>query len=311
MSELRSADTVIILNPNSGSGEHSEAIRHHVKLQECAVTQTNRAGEAIWLAQEAAEAGASTIVAAGGDGTVNEIVQGIDLAGAFDDVTLAVLPVGTGNNFAKNIGITDLDSACEVLQHGTRRRIDIGNADGRLFVNSCVAGLTADSSSETSSEMKNRLGVLAYVLTTLRSLSEFESLRLTVDIDGGDSEVTSWEGDAICVLVGNGRRFTTAGSGQANMEDGLLDVTVIEDVSAIDFMGQAVVERLLGRDSPHVARMKTSSLTISIHQPESIRFSLDGEIVHKRRLFIRVQPRTLSVAVSDSYAPDPEKGPEA
>lgn len=188
------SETVIILNPKSGRGDHSQAVCDRAELRGDTIKQTEEAGEAVMLAQEAAEAGVSTIVAAGGDGTVNEVVRGIDRADAFDDVTLGILPVGTGNNFARNIGITDLDSAFGVLDAGERRQIDIGQADGRLFLNSCVAGVTAESSSETSSEMKNRFGVLAYVITTLQSVSDFEPLRLAIDIDNGETETTAWTG---------------------------------------------------------------------------------------------------------------------
>lgn len=300
------AETVIILNPNSGSGDHSERVRNRAKIRGETVKETEEAGDAVAFAQEAAEAGVSTIVAAGGDGTVNEVVRGIDRAEAFDDVTFGIIPVGTGNNFAKNIGITDLDAAFAALDEGERRRVDIGNADGRLFLNSCVAGLTAESSGETSREMKNRLGVLAYVITTLRSISDFEALRLSVDIDDGDTATTAWTGDAICVLVGNGRQFTARGSSQANMEDGLLDVTVIEDVSTLDLMSEALGERLLGENSTHLVRTQAPALTITIQNPESIRFSLDGEMIQQRELSLSVRPQTLRLAVGETYTPDPE-----
>jgi YegS/Rv2252/BmrU family lipid kinase len=300
------SETVIVLNPNSGSGDHVRSIRDRAELRGDRVKLTEEAGDAITLAQEVAEAGTSTIVAAGGDGTVNEVVQGIDRADAFADVTLGILPVGTGNNFAKNVGITDLDSAFAILEDGKRRKIDIGEATDRLFLNSCVAGLTAQSSSQTSPEMKSRLGVLAYVITTLRSVSDFDTLPLSVDIEGGESETTEWTGDAICILVGNGRRFTTSGSSQANMEDGLLEVTIIEDVSTLDLMSNTLVKRLLGEDSPHIARMRASKLTIAIRKPESIQYSLDGEIIQQRQLSLDVRPRTLTLAVGDTYAPNPD-----
>lgn len=299
-------DTVIIRNPKSGSADHAEAVRKRAELLGYALERTHEPGDAIDLAEEAAEAGFSTVVAGGGDGTVNEVVRGIDRAGAFDDVTLGVLPLGTGNNFAEQIGITDLETAFEILEEGSRRRIDLGRADGRPFVNSCVAGLTAESSSETSAEMKDRLGVLAYVITTLRSVPEFESLRLTIDSEERSGETTAWVGEALCVLIGNGRRFTTEGSTQADMEDGLFDLVIIRDVSAIDLMSDAVIERLLGQDSAHIIRTRTPTLTITSHDPETTRFSLDGEIVQRRELSFDVQPRTLRVAVGDAYDPHPE-----
>jgi diacylglycerol kinase family enzyme len=90
------------------------------------------------------------------------------------------------------------------------------------------------------------------------------------------------------------------------MEDGLLDVVVIEDVSALDLMSDTVVERLLGRDSASVKRFKTSSLEITIDNPDATRFSLDGEIIRERKLPLYVRQQSLSVAVGETYDPDPD-----
>lgn len=305
MSDVDPHGTVVIVNPNSGSGEHVDAVRAGVESRGYTLELTGSAGDAIRIAREAARDGASTVVAGGGDGTVNEVVRGLSRADALDRVTFGVVPVGTGNNFAKNLGIPDIDTAFAVLEDGERRRIDLGRADDHLFVNSCIAGLTADSSSETSVEMKNRLGVLAYVITTLRSVSDFDSLRLAVDMEGEEG-AEGWTGEAICVLIGNGRRFTTAGGAQANMEDGLLDVTIIEDVSALDLMSDAIGERILGRETEHVTHAQTPALDITIQNPESIRFSLDGEIIRRRQLSLGVDPGSLTVAVGEAYDPDPE-----
>jgi YegS/Rv2252/BmrU family lipid kinase len=297
-------ETVVVENPQSGSGDHAATVRERVALLGYGHERTRSAGDAIRLAEEAADAGASTIVAAGGDGTVNEVVRGIDRAGALGRVTFGILPLGTGNNFATQIGVDDLETAFEVVENGERRDIDLGRANERPFVNSCIAGLAATASSETSAEMKSRLGVLAYVVTTLRSLSDFESLRLSIHSDPG-TEPTDWTGEALCVLVGNGRRFSMEGTTQADMEDGRFDVAVIEDVPTIDLMGDAIAERLLGRDSPDVVRFQPTAFTIENHDLESVRFSLDGEIIQECELTLEVQPGALTVAVGDTYDPDP------
>jgi YegS/Rv2252/BmrU family lipid kinase len=299
----RSTDTVVVLNPESGSGSHGAVVRRHAASLGYSVVETGPDSDTITVARRAASEGVSTLVAAGGDGTVNEVVSGIDRADAMDRVTLGVVPVGTGNNFAKQLGITDLDTAFEVLRSGERRRIDLGEANGYLFVNSCVAGLTAESSSRTSPALKQRLGVLAYVVTTLQSVSEFESLRLTVAIDGRETPV--WTGDALGVLVGNARRFLPAGRSQANVEDGLFDITVIEDVPVLSLMSEAIAEQLFGRQSSYVERFRAPSLTITVHNPSAVRFSLDGEIVQERTLSVRTRPRALSVAVGETYTPNP------
>jgi YegS/Rv2252/BmrU family lipid kinase len=297
---------LVIHNPRSGSGEHDDAVLKRVELLDYAIEQTAAAGDAITLARDAADSGRSTIVAAGGDGTVNEVVRGIDAAGAFEDVTLGIIPLGTGNNFAGQLGIPDLDTAFSVLQDGERRPIDLGRANDRPFVNSCVAGLTADASDETSPAMKDRLGVLAYLVTTLRSLSGYDSPRITIEGVNKAPETEAWTGEALGVLIGNGRRFAAQGGTQADMEDGRFEIAVIKNVPAIDLMSEAVSHGLLGGDAEDVVRFRTASLTVRVHDQEAIRFSLDGEIVQERQLSLDVRPRTVTVAVGDTYEPDPD-----
>jgi len=293
------------MNPESGSGSHGDTVRERARERGYTLSETGTDGDAVTLAAAAARRGVSTLLAAGGDGTVNEVVRGIRRADAFDRVTLCVVPVGTGNNFATQLGIADVETAFDVVDSGQRRRLDVGRANGYLFVNSCVAGLTADSSSRTSPAMKQRLGVLAYVVTTLRTVSEFESLRLSVAIDDRERAAPAWTGDALCVLIGNARQFGPSRHTAADVEDGLFDVAVVEDVPVLSLMSDAIVERLLGRDSAYITRFQARSLAVEVHNPSSVRFSLDGEIIQERRLSFETLPRTLSVAVGEGYGSTP------
>ncbi|WP_435179224.1 diacylglycerol/lipid kinase family protein [Halorussus sp. AFM4] len=299
-------DGVVVLNPVSGTGEHADRVRSLAAEHGYAVRETREEGDAVSYARDAVGSGASLVAAAGGDGTLNEVLRGVDAEDAFDDVTVGVVPVGTGNDFADNVGVTDVESAFEVLADGERRRLDLGMAGDRPFVNSCIAGLTAEASAETTPELKNRYGVLAYVLTTLRTLSSFEGLDLDVRVGARDGGRPVWEGDAVLVLIGNGRRFPTRGRPQANVEDGRFDVAIVEDRPAIDLMGDRVVERLFGQESPSVARLKAPSLTVSVAGDEPATFSLDGEILTADSLSLTVRPRTLRMPVGETYDPSPE-----
>lgn len=301
-----SANRVVILNPVSGAGEHSETVRSLAAEHGYAVEETRAGGDVISYTREAIQNGASVIAAAGGDGTLNEVLRGVDAEDAFDAVTVGVVPVGTGNDFADNIGIESAESAFRALEEGRRRQIDLGMAGDRVFINSCVGGLTAEASGETTHELKNRYGVLAYVLTTLRTLSSFEGLRLDVRVGARGSGPPLWEGDAILVLIGNGRRFPTRGRSQANMEDGKFDIAIIEDEPAIDLMNDAVVERLFSRQSSHIFRTKASSLTVSVAGSEPVSFSLDGEMIAAQSLSLAVRPGILRMPVGEAYEPAPE-----
>lgn len=300
-----SPETVVITNPSSGDANHTDAVRSRAELLGYEHRETEAGGDAVEFAREAAEAGAGTVIAAGGDGTVNAVLRGVDEADAFDGVTFGVVPVGTGNSFAGNVGVEGIEHAFDVLEDGRRRRIDLGRTDESLFVNSCIAGLTAEASGDTSSDMKSRFGVLAYVVSTLRSVSEFDALPLTVDAYGDGRETTAWEGDALMVLVGNARRFVRGDDTQADVEDGEFEVTVVEDVSTLDAVGEAVTTGLFAADSEHVRRFRAPALEIALRESDTIRFSLDGEILSRNSLTVDTEPGAVEVAVGESYQPDP------
>lgn len=293
---------ILILNPASGTGDHVDRVEELAAQHGFEVWETEGEGHAVKLAEKAADQ-AKFIAACGGDGTVNEVIRGIYRAGALEDITFGVVPAGTGNNFAGNIGINSIRHAFKVIQNGERRVIDIGRAVNgvhRPFINSCIGGLTADASMDSGSDSKARWGTIAYVISTLRSLESFESMYLHVD-----AKNNTWRGDAAIVMVGNGRRFPAQGRTQANMEDGLLEVTIIEDKPAINLAGEAAVKNLFGGKTPNISQFKASSLKIEVFD-QDIWFSLDGEPVKAEKLKIDTMPTSLEIAVGRLYRPDPE-----
>ena len=296
-------ERVLVVNPTAGSEDHVDRVRELAAEFGFVVRETGGPGDTIDLAREAAEDGARMVAAAGGDGTLNEVVRGIHEAGGLGSVTLAVIPVGTGNNFAKNVGVTGLEEAFELVESGEVRRIDVGVAGDRPFLNSCIGGLTAEASAATTSEAKARYGVLAYVLTTVRTAVAFDGLPLHIaPVGGGEAD---WEGDAAFVLIGNARRFPLDGRPRADVEDGLLDVTVIEDRPTFDLVGQAALERLLGAESQNVVRFRAAELAITALQAEPVTFSLDGEMIETDALSVSVRERALDVVVGEAYEPHP------
>lgn len=301
-------ETVLIMNPQSGSSDHAPEVHNRAALRGYTVKETDHAEHAIQLAREAAESGATDIVAVGGDGTLNEVVKGVQAAGALGEVTVGVVPAGTGNDFATNIGVTGIDQAFGVLNSGTRRVIDLGMADEEPFLNSCIAGITARASDETTSELKSRLGVFAYVATTLRLASNFSGIELEASlVEGGESK-TVWEGAATVILVGNGRRFTMTGTEQANLEDGLLDVTIIEDAASLDLAADRLGERVFGTEGDNLERVLASSLELNVTSDESTAFSLDGEIHELDSVELTNHHQVLEMYVGESYDPTPHLG---
>ena len=298
-------DRVLVLNPISGDGSHRDPVRELADEHGFTVLETHDDGEAIQFAYLAAKVGADLVVACGGDGTLNEVARGLDAADAFDEVTFGVVPGGTGNNFAGNIGVESVEHAFEVIERGERRRIDVGRADGRLFLNSAIAGLTADASASTTPGLKDRLGVLAYVVSALRTATDFDALPLAIEATGPAAEET-WSGEALMTLVGNARRFPEEGRTQANCEDGLLEVTVIEQMPTTDLLEEAAVHRLFGEDTDHVTRLRASELRIEVLGDESVAFSFDGEMGSYESLTMGTRERVLELCVGENYEPNPD-----
>jgi YegS/Rv2252/BmrU family lipid kinase len=300
---------VLVVNPTSGSEEHPETVAGPAAKHGFAVRETEGAGDAVRLAAEAARKGASFVAAAGGDGTLNAVVAGLYEADALESVTFGVVPAGTGNNFASNIGVESIERSFEILSNGQRRTIDLGLANDSVFINSCVGGITADASAATTPESKRKLGVMAYVINTLKHATAHDGVSLTITTDE-DSRKT-WSGDAAFVLVGNGRRFPVQGRTQADMEDGLFEVTLIEDGPTADLFGQAALERLLGRSGNDIYRLRTPALTVTATDETPVNLSLDGEMESSNRMEIETLPGALTLPVGSGYDPDPGERPPA
>ncbi|WP_254274398.1 diacylglycerol/lipid kinase family protein [Haloarcula marina] len=294
---------VVVRNPNSGDGKRTKRAKTIAANRGWEVLDSQGGEHTIELAAQAAQR-ADTVVACGGDGTLNKTVQGVQNAGLLDDVSMGVLPAGTGNDFADNIGIRGIDHAFEVIDSGECRRLDLGTANDRLFLNSCVGGLTAESSAKTSRSLKRRLGVLAYVLTTLSTTRDFEPLSLWVSV--GPERDPAWAGEALMLLVGNGRRFPGEQMRQANMEDGMVNAVIIEDAPAIDYLSKGAADRLLRRRASHLTRIKSSHLHVT-HDGDPVQFSLDGEMIETNELTVDSNPGAIEFFVGDDYDPAPEE----
>jgi YegS/Rv2252/BmrU family lipid kinase len=298
-------ETVLVVNPASGGGQATDEVRRRGSVRGHDVRETDAAGDGTRFAREAAEAGIERVVAAGGDGTLNEVVQGLADADALGEVTVGVVPAGTGNNFASNVGIESIADAFDVLDGGPVRDVDLGVDDGRTFVNNCVGGLTAEASERTTPERKERWGVLAYAITTLETLAEFQAPSMTVETHADDGDEEVWSGEAAFVFAGNARQFALHRVAQANMEDGLLDVAIVTGSPAGDLLEAATSGSLFGPDADYVQHRQTSGLDVSVRS-DPVDFSFDGEMEQRDDLTLGVRPGALSVHVGEGYDPVPD-----
>ena len=241
------------------------------------------------LAREAVRSGVDLVLASGGDGTVTACVGAVAGSG----VPLGVLPCGTGNLLARNLGLPlSLDEALAVALTGSDRRLDVGAANGRPFVVMAGIGFDAEMVDGANERLKSRVGWAAYVLSALRHLRE-RPVRMVLRADGGPRR-RRW---ASGVIVGN------VGSLQGNVrllpdatpDDGVLDVAVLAAWGWAGWLRLAA-DVLLRHRTGRVARLTCRELVVDASTARP--WEVDGEVAGStRRLRVTVEPGSLLVRV--------------
>ena len=194
-----SSSTLVILNPAAHS-ERARRKRAQVEslARDCVVCTTTRIGDAELMARHGVEEGFEKIVAAGGDGTINEVVNG--LAGA--SVTLGLLPIGTMNVFATELGLPvhDLEFCWSIVKGDSARSVDLPKANQKFFVQLAGVGLDAQVVKETSGQLKRNFGPLSYLISAAQ-IAARQPPRLFIQSEDASIDEGSF------VLVGNGRLY--------------------------------------------------------------------------------------------------------
>jgi lipid kinase YegS len=255
---------------------------------ELAVRVTWEGGDAQRLVSEALNAGYPTIIAGGGDGTLRDVAEAMALADS--DASLALLPLGTANDFARAAGVPLVPQEALALLDQAATPIDLGEVDGQLFLNMATGGFGSKITANTSEDLKRVLGGAAYFLTGLTRFSDVHAA--FGRFKGPDF---SWEGDFLALGIGNGRQ---AGGGhvlcpQAQVNDGLLDICIIpapQDV--VGTLGTLLSGGILGLESVSInARLPW----VEIEAPEGLDLNLDGEPLESKALRFNARPAALRV----------------
>jgi YegS/Rv2252/BmrU family lipid kinase len=233
------------------------------------------------------------VLASGGDGTVTACAEG--LAGSA--IPLGVLPAGTGNLLARNLGLPlNLDAALRVSLGGTDRRLDVGTANGRTFVAMAGLGFDAELLDSTGEPLKRRLGWAAYAVSGLRHLGA-RPVRASVRADGGPV----LRRRASSVLIGNVGELqggVTLLPG-AEPDDGVLDLLVLTARGVAGWLALTADVLLRRRRTRHVARIAFRDLHVLLDRPQL--WELDGEVIGRtRQLRVTVRPGALLVRVPHS-----------
>ncbi len=295
-------NSLLIVNPAAGQGrtpEALEALQTSLAPVLGGVVTTQGRGDAERAAREAAGNGFEAVLAAGGDGTVNEVVNGLLASGAPGGaLPLGLAPMGTQNVLAHELGLpaADLDATLALLRAGRTRHIDVGLAGGRYFVLMAGFGFDALVVREVLRPVKALLGPAAYAFATVGALATYRSTQIRLRLDG--EEVRS---EAFLVVVANAASYAYRQiklAPFAALDDGWLDVCVFERARGdrVGFASQmmAVLARRHLRD-PRVRYYRGKHLVLESDPP--IQGQMDGDTFGETPVEISLLSRALPVFV--------------
>ena len=282
-------DTIVILNPTAGSPEHVRSWQERTEslAGDCPVRVTSHSGEAETLARRAVEEGFARIVAAGGDGTVSQVANG--LAGS--NAILGVLPMGSVNVFAMELGLPlhNLQRCWDIIEDTNLRLVDMPSANEKYFVQLAGVGLDAQVVKETSLAFKRSFGPLSYLISAAQ-IAAREPPKLFIE-----SEHTSVE-EGSFVLVGNGRLYGGPFPffKQAVIDDGLFDVVVFKRLGYLEII-RYLQDVVFSADIkvPEIEYFQTRQLRITSEQDVPV--ELDGELAGNCPVDFRIRKRALRV----------------
>ena len=288
MTEPRVRDSVdgvksrLIVNPVSGTDAApsyltaiNERLREHVGTMDIVITVA--AGDAARAAAAAVHDGYDHIFVAGGDGTLNEAVNGVGTTpGGFATVTFGVIPLGTGNDFATALGIpSDVDGALDAIVAGRSVAVDVGRLNDRYFINVSAGGFIAEVSDAVDPKLKTLAGKLAYLIGGAQVLLSHEPVPARVRTSSGRDIRVTLTIFAVCNsrLVGGGRLIAP----EAAIDDGLFDVCLIEEMPTIEFL--ALLTRVANGEhvgDDRVAYFRTPDVELTFARPTMV--NTDGEV---------------------------------
>ncbi|MGB9856630.1 MAG: diacylglycerol/lipid kinase family protein [Dictyoglomaceae bacterium] len=227
--------------------------------------------------ENALEKGADVVVAAGGDGTVNEVVNGLKGRGI-----LGILPIGRGNDIALSLKIPkNLEKAVKILKNGKYFKMDLGLVDGRYFVG--ITGMGFDAEVNITANNIKLKGPLGYIISVFTTLRKYKAKECEISFDG-----VNWKGKVTLVAIGNTKNY---GGGMkilpnSQLDDGYFDICVIEKVNPLElvlyfpliFVGKHTI-------NPHVKMFRAKEVVVK--GPSDLMATMDGELIPAKNLILK------------------------
>lgn len=297
------ASRLLLINPCSGKSQFIEQHREQFSNESTKVVELTSATDLSAEVALATDEGCETVIAAGGDGTVNAAVNALMMIETARRPKLAIIPLGTANDFAGTLQIpNNIDSVVRSLEQGRYEWIDVAQIKAagfeQYYANIAAGGNSVRVSEQLTDELKENWGAFCYIRGSISALGNMETYHIVADLDGERIEVDSWG-----VLVANGR--TTAGhiavAPLASPSDGLIDVIIIRDGTVVD-MVEIVSKTLLSSflESEQVIFRQVKQL--QLHSVPGMRFTLDGEVIDEEPVNFCIVPRAIRMFVGDDYA---------
>lgn len=299
--------TRLIVNPVAGAGRTAKKWPQVMGLLQSAGLRfehdlTEAPGHARELAKLAAKKGYELVVTVGGDGTINEVVNGLYDAGNMADVMLGIICTGTGSDYIRTIGIPQAyQEACLCLKSPSKFAVDVGVVEyfsdnqmvKRLFVNFAGLGFDAEIVKVTTQKYKTLNSTASYLAGLFTALLHYRNKQVTIILDG---ELT--EKKVCAVLVSNGKyggggMFAAPG---ADLTDGLLDVLIIGDLSKPDLLW-SLPRVYRGTHLTHPKVTMKRAREIEIKSAEAMFLQADGELLGGLPARFYILPAALNVAI--------------
>lgn len=293
----------VIVNPIAGSikGAESALFQELDRLDPAEMKLTHGNGEAEAHAREAVANGCDEIICAGGDGTLNEVVNG--MAEARDHVRLGLIPLGTGNDFGRSLGApASVAENIDIIAAGFTQAFDLihatSNSGVRHFINVSAGGFSGLVDEKLTPEMKKTWGPLAYLRSAAAALPELRGYRTSVEVDDRQFDV-----DLYNVVIANGS-YVAGGlpiAPEADPRDGKMDVVLVQVRPAAEMM-ILIAQILRGKHLDHAGIVFERGARVRVESTPGMWFNADGELIGNEPITFELMPRALQFVVKEDGA---------
>ena len=296
-----------IINPAAGAGKTACRWPRIMELLKSIGLRfehdwTEAPGHAVELAREAAQKGFEQIVSVGGDGTINEVINGLYANGNISDIMLGIISTGTGGDYARAVGVRrPYEEMCQCFLNPKKLTVDLGvveymsngNKVKRLFANFAGMGFDAEIVRRTTRQFKSMGSTASYLMGLLTTLMFYRNKQVSLVIDG---EVIDRE---VCTVIMNNGKYGGGGmltAPGADLTDGYFDVLIIGDMSKPDLLW-SLPRIYKGTHLTHPKVELRKAKEIEIHTEESLSLQADGELLGQVPARFSILPMSLNVVV--------------